>query len=131
MNPSISHLSPSHSQVLRTEKPTQFLPPSSSSILQLISPANLSTHTHIEGPSLEEDFWTLNLRPPVGAHPPCAGPWQSPCHTALAHQLTGPLPSPWRPQLLKGGSRVSSHSRTQHKAWLRAGVKQASEQMSE
>ena len=83
------------------------------------------------GPSLEEAFWTLNLRSPVAAQASLCGPWQIPCHTALARQLTGPLHSPWRPQPLKGASWVSSHTRTQNRAWLWVGANQANEWRNE
>ena len=61
----------------------------------------------------------------MAAQASLCGPWQEPCHTA--RQLTGPLPSPWRPQPLRGGPWVSSHTGTQNRAWLRVAANQANE----
>ena len=104
IKPSLSHLSPSHSQVLRAGKPSQPCPlssfPSSSS---LVSPANFSLLAHLGGPNLEEAFWILSLRPPSGAHTSLLGPTVEPLSHSTgtsarwspAHLLEATVPRGW------------------------------------
>ena len=103
VNPTISCLSPSHSQVNGARKTSQpWFSPSFSSLVLLIFLYSLTLRAFPGGNLLDSE--PSGPCSPVAAQKSLCGPWQRPCHTALAHQLTGPCPIP-------GGHRPSREVR--------------------